>query len=101
VRLAPFLPELVEVLERAGEISPPAHVKELVTKVSPATIDRLLCTHRPKKKKGWSYGSARGLRRRIPVSTTWEQNETKPGFVELDLVLHSGASTAGEYLHTL
>jgi len=100
--LAPFLPELVKVLEREGEINLPAHVRELVTKMSPATIDRLLCTHRPKKKnKGWSDGSARGLRRRIPVSTTWEQSKTKPGFVELDLVLHSGPSTAGEYLHTL
>lgn len=88
-RLAPFLPELIEVLERTGELSLPVHVKEIVTQMSPATMDRLLCTHRPKRKKrGPNSGSGRGLKRRIPVSTSWEWNGTKPGFLELDLVVH-------------
>jgi len=101
-RLAPFLPELIEVLQRVGELSLPVHVKELVTQMSPATMDRLLCTHRPKRKKrGPNSGSGRGLRRRIPVSTSWEWNGTKPGFLELDLVVHCGESAKGEYLHTL
>ena len=32
---------------------------------------------------------------------TWEWNGTKPGFLELDLVVHCGESAKGEYLHTL
>jgi len=75
-RLAPFLPELIEVLQRVGELSLPVHVKGMVTQMSPATMDRLLCTHRPKReKRGPNSGSGRGLRRRIPVSTGWFCNE--------------------------
>ena len=46
-RLAPFLPELMEVLDRKGELKLPPEVKELLVQISPATIDRLLKTHRP------------------------------------------------------
>jgi len=48
-KLAPFLPELMEVLERSGEIKLRPHVKALLSQISPATIDRLLVTHRPVK----------------------------------------------------
>ena len=96
-RLVPFLSELIEVLERLGELSLPVHVKELVTQMSPATMDRLLRTRRQKRKKARpNSGSGRGLRRSIPVSTSWQWNGTKPGFLELDLVVHCGQSAKVE-----
>jgi hypothetical protein len=41
-RLAPFLPELVRVLERHGELRLPSSLRTAVLTVSPPTIDRLL-----------------------------------------------------------
>lgn len=100
-RLAPFLPELMDVLEREGELRLRPEVKELLCGISPATIDRLLTTHRPaRRRRGAAPRSASQLRKRIPVSTTWNGEKT-PGYVELDLVLHCGESAKGEYLHTL
>mgnify|MGYP005841627541 CR=1 FL=1 len=45
-RLQPFLPEIVEVLEREGELTLPPETERLLVRMSPATIDRLLQTHR-------------------------------------------------------
>jgi len=100
-RLAPFLPEFMDVLERNDELKLRPEVKELLRGISPATIDRLLSTHRPQsRRKGSVPRSSSQLRKKIPVRTTWD-GEKRPGYVELDLVLHCGESTKGAYLHTL
>ena len=99
-RLAPFLPELMEALERAGELKLRPEITELLSRISPATIDRLLRTHRPGRRKKSAPRLASQLRKKVPVRTSWGK-EVSPGFVELDLVLHCGESTKGEYLHTL
>ncbi len=100
-RLAPFLSEFIDVLERNGELKLRPEVKELLRQISPATIDRLLSTHRPKfRRRGGAPRSSSQLRKRIPVRTNWD-GEKRPGYVELDLVLHCGESAKGDYLHTL
>jgi hypothetical protein len=100
-RLAPFLSEFMDVLERNDELKLRPEIKELLMHISPATIDRLLSTHRPKsRRRGGAPRSSSQLRKRIPVRTTWD-GEKRPGYVELDLVLHCGESTKGAYLHTL
>jgi hypothetical protein len=70
--------------------------------VSPATIDRLL---RPKKGEIKDRGrySSRGanlIARKIPLRMT-DWDTSRVGYVEMDLVLHCGASTAGEFGHSL
>lgn len=45
-RLQPFLPELTEALERHGELALEQEVREQVSSMSAATIDRLLRPHR-------------------------------------------------------
>ena len=45
-RLVPFLPELIEVMERHGHLSLPADVREKLLAISSATADRLLATER-------------------------------------------------------
>lgn len=101
-RLAPFLPEIVAVLEREGELKLPPDTKRLLVRMSAATIDRLLRTHRPKGLRGrctTKPGSL--LKEKIPVRTFADWNDARPGFLEMDLVAHCGQTTAGEYLHTL
>lgn len=79
----------------------PPEVKELLVQISPATIDRLLKTHRPTQpRKGGAPRRANQLRKKVPLRTSWEGEEV-PGYLELDLVLHCGASSKEEYLHTL
>jgi hypothetical protein len=101
-RLAPFLTEGVEVLERAGELKIPPDTKRLLVRMSAATIDRLLRTHRYRRGKGrctTKPGSL--LKDKIPVRTFADWNDVHPGFLEMDLVAHCGESVAGEYLNTL
>ena len=102
-RLQPFLPELVEVLERHGELSLEPELKDQVYAMSAATIDRLLRPHRqPELRRPFSTtrpGSL--LKASIPIRTFAEWNEHRPGFLEIDLVAHCGESTEGQYLNTL
>ena len=102
-RLQPFLPELVEVLERHGELSLEPELKDQVSSMSAATIDRLLRPHRqPELRRPFSTtrpGSL--LKASIPIRTFAEWNEHRPGFLEIDLVAHCGESTEGQYLNTL
>jgi hypothetical protein len=41
------------------------------------------------------------LKQQIPVRTFAQWNETRPGFLEADLVAHCGAQTEGSFLYTL
>ena len=102
-RLKPFLPELVGVLERHGELVLEAAVKNQVEGMSAATIDRLL---RPYRQAGLRrpFGTTKPgslLKAAIPIRTFTEWDERRPGFLEIDLVAHCGESTEGFYLNTL
>ena len=79
-RLAPFLAELIEVLEKYGEIKLTNQVKEKLFTISAATIDRLLADIRKKQQiKGRSTtrpGSL--LKKSIPIRTFSEWDNTRP-----------------------
>ena len=104
-RLAPFLPELMESLERHGELCLTEDVRHLLQQISPATCDRLLAEVRRKSLRRGLSTTKPGtlLRNQIPIRTfaDWKESERRPGFTEGDLVAHCGESTHGEYLHTL
>ena len=102
-RLQPFLPELIAVLERHGEITLAPHIKAQLLKMSAATIDRRLKTTRQQLPHRGRSTTKPGtlLKHAIPVRTFADWNENRPGFVEMDLVAHCGESTSGEYLNTL
>jgi hypothetical protein len=102
-RLQPFLPILLEALERAGELSLPPALKAQVLQVSPATLDRKLRPAR-RQARGRGRSTTRAgslLKHQVPVRTFADWDEARPGFTEIDLVAHCGESTHGEYLHTL
>ena len=102
-RLQPFLPEMVKVLRHHGEQRIDATTEAQLCRMSPSTIDRLL---RPCRRLGGRRGfpttrPGNLLKRSIPIKTFADWQESKPGFLEIDLVAHCGESTEGFYLHTL
>jgi hypothetical protein len=70
--------------------------------MSPATIDRLRARRRPKGKhrRGFTKPGTL-LKYRIPVRTFAERNPEVPGYLDVDLVDHSGGNASGEFCYTL
>ena len=101
-RLKPLVEEELGRLRALGELKVDEKTAGQLQRVSPATIDRLLTA----KKTEWiaqrRYGRVGGnlIAKKIPLKMTdWDLDQV--GFLEMDLVLHCGASTAGEYAHSL
>ncbi len=102
-RLHPFLPEMIQVLRQKGELKVNADVEAQLTKLSPATIDRLLePARRVGGRKPISTTRPRSvLKSSIPIRTFADWQENRPGFLEIDTVAHCGESAEGFYLNTL
>lgn len=96
-RLQPFLPELVGVLERHGELSLESEVRDQLCQLSPATIDRRLRPYRQRGQRRPFSTTKPGslLKAQIPIRTFADWNEERPGFLEVDLVAHCGESVEG------
>ena len=101
-RLQPILPEAIKVLERHKEITMTQKTKELLLKISSASIDRCLRPRRVPSPHGLSTTKPGSLLKQlIPVHTFTAWDEERPGFMEIDLVAHCGTTTEGQYLNTL
>ena len=101
-RLQPFLPEAIKVLERCQEITLSKDTKELLLKISSASIDRCWRPVRLQSPHGLSTTKPGSLLKSlIPVRTFTEWDKERPGFMEIDLVAHCGNTTEGQYLNTL
>jgi hypothetical protein len=101
-RLHPFLPEMVKVLERCGELTLPAETKRLLLQMSSATIDRCLGPAHFEHPHGLSTTKPGSLlKKAIPVRTFTPWDEDQPGFLEIDLVAHCGGSVEGQFINTL
>ncbi len=97
------IPELLEALERHGEMGVSREVRSALLAVSPATIDRLLKPYRRRdgRQPRRASGASPALRNEVPVRTWSEWGGAEPGSLQADLVLHCGESTDGFYLTTL
>ncbi len=102
-RLVPYLPELLAVLERQGELRLEAETKCRLLALSAATADRLLHAERQRTKPHGLGTTKPGtlLKASIPIRTFADWDDVRPGFGEVDLVAHCGDSTQGEYVHSL
>lgn len=101
-RLQPYLPEAIRVLERHKEIELSKETKDLLLKISAASIDRCLRPVRCKSPHGLSTTKPGSLLKNlIPVQTFTAWDQEQPGFMEIDLVAHCGSTTEGHYLNTL
>jgi hypothetical protein len=79
-------------------------VREKLTRISPATIDRILRKDKAVLAlKGKSLTKpAALLKHRIPIRTFYTSEEWKlPGFIQIDTVHHYGQAASGQYILTL
>jgi len=102
-RFHPFLPDLVGILKRKGELRVTEAAEGQLYQMSPSTIDRLLrCWRGSGTRRGLSSTKPGTLlKNAIPIRTFTEWEDTRSGFIEADLVAHCGESTEGFYLTTL
>ena len=101
-RLIPFLPTLIEALERHEHLHLTEECRSQLLSMSAATADRLLHSQRKRGQRGLSTTRAGTLlKQQIPICTFEAWNETRPGFLEADLVAHCGTDIEGGYLCTL
>jgi hypothetical protein len=102
-RLAPFLPQLVDALERHGHLHLSPETRTKLLAISPATMDRLLADVRRANKGGASANSTRTLllKQQVSIRTFSDWADVQPGYVEADLVAHCGTNVSGSFLHTL
>jgi hypothetical protein len=80
----------------------PPEAKDALSRISPATIDRILSPTRTHYKKRGRTTTKPGtlLRDQIPFKTN-QCNESLPGFLEADTVAHCGESLAGMFAYTI
>jgi len=103
-RLAPFLPDLIEALERHDELTLSAEHRTALLHISPATIDRLL---HPVRRFHRRHGvattspSLAALRAQVPLRTFTEWADVAPGHMQADLLAHCGESARGFFLTSL
>jgi len=99
--LSPFLRQQMPFLEQPFGVTP--EVRELLLKVSPSTVDRVLKADRKKLSLKGKCGTKPGklLKKQIPVRTYYADADKKPGFFEIDTVHHCGTSDSGEFCLTL
>ena len=100
-RLHPLLPTLIEAMERHGHGDMNSETRRQLLTMSPATIDRVLKEIKasatgPRRRKG-----STAIRRSVPVRTFSDWDDPAPGFVEADLVSHSGPYARGAFSQTL
>ena len=93
----------MEVLKEQPEFDIDEVVAEKLCTISAATVDRILAPTRKRQQIRGRSGTKPGslLKHQIPIRTHYRWDERKPGFFELDTVLHDGGSASGEFCATL
>ena len=102
-RLVVMIPSLLPALERHGRLKLDDAGRRRVLAVSAATIDRMLSPAKASAAGGRRRraGFHSAIRREVPIRTFNDWNDPPPGFLEVDMVAHGGASVAGSFIQTL
>src|SRR5229473_6318718 len=102
-RLRSLTPVLVEAMERHGHLQLAPEVRISLLAMSAATIDRTLRTVRQQGGRSMHRKAppSAAIRRSVPVRTFDGWDNPPPGFVEADLVSHSGPVAKGSFVQTL
>ena len=100
-RLRALAPILVEAMERHGHLRLAPEVRTALLAMSAATIDRALRGTRGGGAKRRHAPPSAAIRRSVPVRTFDGWDNPAPGFVEADLVAHSGPTAKGSFVQTL
>jgi len=89
-------------MEQHGHLRLDETIRERLLSLSAATIDRRL-----KQVRAQAFGARRKksalnrVRKLVAVKTFADWEETRPGFMEIDLVTHCGTRAVGSFVHTL
>ncbi|MCB8878544.1 ISNCY family transposase [Acidisoma silvae] len=100
-RLKVLIPILLEAMERHGHPLPTGDVCTKLVAMSAATIDRALNRAKARPRGRRRKASVPSVRLSIPVRTFEDWDDPAPGFMEMDLVAHSGGMLKGSYVQTL
>jgi len=102
-RLRPLVPVLVEAMERHGHLRLAPELRISLLAMSAATIDRALRAVRQQSGRSTRRKAlpSAAIRRAVPVRTFEGWDDPPPGFVEADLVSHSGPVAKGSFVQTL
>jgi len=100
-RLEALMPVLIEAMERHGHLELSGEIRTKLLVMSAATIDRALARVREGLGRLRRRPAAHALRSSIPIRTSADWGDPAPGFIEADLVAHSGPSTRGSFIQTL
>jgi hypothetical protein len=101
-RLTPSLLKTARHLAHFGTLLLTAPVEAQLATISCATVERMLRKNRSRKVRLPRKGPERAnqVTKGVPMGRIpWDTPQ--PGHFEVDLVHHSGETTAGEYLHSL
>lgn len=103
-RLKALLPPLLEAMERHGHLQVDSSLRTQLLAMSASTIDRQLQDVREGARGGRKRraGKTNRVRKLVAVRTfaDWEE-QLGPGYLEIDLVVHSGPTVEGSFVHTL
>jgi hypothetical protein len=102
-RLRPLVPIMVEAMERHGHLNLAPEIRIGLLAMSAATIDRALRAVREQAGRSIRHKSvpSAAIKRAVPVRTFDGWDNPPPGFVEADLVSHSGPVAKGSFVQTL
>ena len=101
-RLKAMIPTLLPAMERHGHLDLVPKIRAALIAISVATIDRAFAPQRERSGSGTRRRrSPSALRQSIPVRTFSDWNNPPPGFIEVDLVAHSGPVSSGAFIQTL
>ncbi len=101
-RLTPVLLPMAQHLAGFGAVKLTEEIEEQLKTISRATVSRILRRFRSRRRRLPQKGAERAnqVTKGVPMGRiAWDIKE--PGHFEVDLVYHSGESTAGEYGHTI
>jgi hypothetical protein len=102
-RLQPFLPELVPLLEKHGDLTIDDATRTLLSSASISTVERTIAPLRRRDTTRRMSQTKPGtlLRQQIPALVGHWKTEDVPGYLEIDLVSHSGEFASGTFMYTL
>jgi len=102
-RLEPLLKTATERLRKLGELNCSDKTADKLKTISFRTIDEKLKHQKEVERQKRKYHKKIHplLYQKIPVKVSFEQDRTKSGNIQIDLVEHCGSSAAGEYINTL
>jgi hypothetical protein len=102
-RMAAGMGDMLDALLRFREVDFDEGTLVNLREIAPATIDRFL-RHAKERMRFKGISSTKPgtlLKKDIPVRLGVQWDDAVPGYVEIDLVAHCGATAAGEYINTL